>query len=131
MKNKEILIQLMRFAVVGVVAAIVDIGMLVFLKEVLNLGVLVSSTVSFSVSVVVNYILSMTVVFKGGKYTKSKEFMIFVLLNVGGFGINQLIIWIGAELLSLYYIGVKIFAMIFVTMYNFVTRKIFLENNGK
>ncbi len=131
MKNKGLLMQIMRFAVVGVIAAIVDVGVLILLKECAGIGVLVSSALSFSASVVVNYILSMTFVFEGGKQTRVKEFVIFVLLSIGGLGINQFIMWLGAEVMSLYYLGVKIFAMIFVPVYNFITRKIFLENKSK
>ena len=34
---------------------------------------------------------------------------------------------IGTGFLAFYYLWVKVFALIFVTMYNFITRKIFLE----
>jgi len=33
--------------------------------------------------------------------------------------------------LSFYYLSVKMFAMIFVPVYNFITRKLFLENKEK
>ena len=56
--------QLFRFAIVGVIAALTDVGVLVLLKELFHVDVLLSSAVSFSVSVVVNYILSMAFVFK-------------------------------------------------------------------
>ena len=45
------IIQLIRFAIVGVIAAIVDVGVLVTLKELFHVDVLVSSAVSFCVSV--------------------------------------------------------------------------------
>ena len=58
------ILQLIRFAIVGVIASIVDVGVLVTLKEVLQVDVLLSSAVSFCVSVIVNYLLSMAFVFK-------------------------------------------------------------------
>ena len=88
---------------------------------------LISSAVSFCASVIVNYILSMTFVFKGKKQNKLNEFLIFILLSIGGLLLNELIIWLGTEYLSIYYLKVKILAMIAVPVYNFVTRKIFLE----
>lgn len=131
MKNQNLLIQLVRFAVVGVIAAIVDVGTLFIFREKLGIDVLISSALSFSISVVVNYILSMAFVFHGGKQTKGKEFVIFVLLSVGGLGINQFIMWLGTEFMAFYYLWVKIFAMIFVPVYNFITRKIFLEDKNR
>lgn len=121
------ILQLIRFAIVGVVAAFVDVGVLVVLKELLQVDVLIASAISFCVSVTVNYILSMAFVFKGKKQSKLREFVIFVLLSIGGLGLNQLILWIGVTFTSIYYLVVKILAMVIVPIYNFVTRKIFLE----
>lgn len=122
------ILQLIRFAIVGVIAALVDVGTLVILKELFHVDVLLSSAVSFSVSVIVNYILSMTFVFKSKNKNKVKEFIIFVLLSIGGLGLNQLILWIGVTYTDIYYLIVKILAMMIVPIYNFVTRKIFLES---
>lgn len=119
--------QLFKFGLVGVIAAIVDVGVLVVLKELLKIDVLVSSAISFSVSVTVNYLLSMTFVFKSKKQSKLKEFIIFVLLSIGGLCLNQLILWFGVRFTSVYYLLIKVLAMIIVPIYNFITRKIFLE----
>ena len=124
---KKLIIQLIKFGIVGVIATVVDFGVLMFLKELIHIDVLVASAVAFSVSVIANYILSMLFVFKGSESGKLKEFIIFVALSIGGLLINQFIMWIGTEMLAVYYIWVKIFACIFVPIYNFVTRKIFLE----
>lgn len=125
------ILQLVKFGIVGGVAALVDVGTLVLLKECFQVDVLISSAVSFSISVVVNYILSMAFVFKSKGQNKAKEFVVFVLLSLGGLCINELIIWIGCKFLRAHYLAVKIFAMVIVPVYNFVTRKIFLEAKEK
>ena len=89
---------------------------------------ILASAISFTASVIVNYILSMKFVFKSKNQNKTNEFIIFVLLSIGGLIINQLIMWVGVRKLSAYYLYVKIFAMVFVPVYNFVTRKIFIES---
>ena len=122
------MLQLIKFAIVGIIAAIVDVGTLVILKELLNVDVLIASAISFCVSVTINYILSMAFVFKGKKQSKIKEFIIFVLLSIGGLGLNQLILWIGVEFTSINYLIIKILAMVIVPVYNFITRKVFLES---
>ena len=124
-------LQLLRFGVVGVIATFVDVGVLVILKELLHVDVLLASAISFCVSVTVNYILSMAFVFKRKKQSKLKEFIIFVLLSVGGLCFNQLILWVGVKLTSVYYLIVKLCALVIVPIYNFITRKIFLEAKGK
>ena len=124
---KKLLIQIIKFAIVGVIATLIDLGVLVALKEWMNVDVLIASAIAFCISVVANYILSMLFVFKGGKNGKVKEFMIFVILSIGGLLINQFIMWFGTEVVDIYYIIVKAFALFFVPVYNFITRKIFLE----
>ena len=128
MKLKKLILQIIKFGFVGIAASVVDVGLLILLNEVIHIDIIVSSAISFSVSVVVNYVLSMTFVFKGKGENKVKEFVVFVGLSVGGLLINQAIMWVGTELASIHYLIVKIFAMVLVPAYNFITRKIFLEN---
>ena len=127
---RKIIAQLIRFGIVGVIATVVDLGVLMFLKEIVQLKVLAASAISFSVSVTVNYILSTLFVFKSNNDNKIKEFLVFVVLSAGGLLLTQLIMWIGTEVMARYYLWVKIIAEIFVPIYNFVTRKIILEKKA-
>ena len=125
------ILQIIKFGIVGIIATFVDVGVLVALKELLSVDVLVSSAISFCVSVAVNYILSMSFVFKSKTQDKFREIVIFVLLSIGGLGINQLILWVGVTYTPAYYLIVKLFALVIVPVYNFITRKIFLESKEK
>ena len=125
------ILQIIKFGIVGVIAALVDFGTLIALKELLNVEVLVASAISFCVSVAVNYALSMAFVFKSKNENKVKEFILFLVLSAGGLCINQLVLWIGVNFLSVYYLIVKVFATLVVPVYNFITRKIFLESKEK
>ena len=127
---KKLIIQLIKFGIVGVIATLIDLAALMVLKEILDVDVLAASAVAFSVSVIANYILSMLFVFKGSDNSKVKEFIVFVALSIGGLLLNQFIMWIGTEIMMLYYLWVKVFACIFVPIYNFITRKIFLEKKS-
>ena len=124
---KKLIIQLIKFGIVGVIATLIDLAVLMVLKEFMKVDVLAASAVAFSVSVIANYILSMLFVFKSRGNSKVKEFLVFVILSIGGLLLNQFIMWIGTEFVSVYYLWVKIFATFFVPIYNFVTRKLFLE----
>ncbi len=125
------MLQLIKFGIVGIIATFVDVGVLVVLKELLHVDVLFASAISFCVSVTVNYILSMSFVFKGKKQSKLREFVVFVFLSIGGLCLNQFILWIGVKFTSIYYLAVKLLAMVIVPIYNFITRKIFLESKEK
>lgn len=127
---KKLIIQLIKFGIVGVIATLIDLAVLMLLKEFMHVDVLAASAVAFSVSVIANYILSMLFVFKGSENSKVKEFIVFVILSIGGLLLNQFIMWIGTEIMTAYYLWVKAFALVFVPIYNFVTRKIFLEKKA-
>ena len=127
---KKLIVQLIRFGIVGVIATVIDVGVLALLKEAAHMEVLVASALSFTAAVVVNYILSMLWVFKSKSENKAKEFIIFVSLSIGGLLITQLVMWLGTEVVSIYYLTVKVFAIIFESAYNFITRKIFLEKKA-
>ena len=124
---KKLIIQLIKFGIVGVIATLIDLGVLMVLKEILDVDVLAASAVAFSVSVIANYILSMLFVFESSGNSKVKEFLVFVVLSIGGLLLNQFIMWIGTEIMTAYYLWAKAFALVFVPIYNFITRKIFLE----
>ncbi len=119
--------QLFRFGVVGFTAFLIDAGLLYVLTEYLHVYYLVSSVISFIVSLIYNYILSIFWVFDVKKKQTYKEVLLFVVLSVIGLGVNQLVMYLGVDLLNIHYMLCKIIATIIVMIYNFVTRKIFIE----
>ncbi len=149
---KKLMEQIIKFGAVGFLCFFIDyiIG-LITLNIILALGVFqadgfstgsqIGSALGFTVSVIVNYILSFKFVFERKEDMNRKaEFIIFIILSVIGLGLNQLIIWVCTvpvynnvlwlqQLLgySLAYTAAKVVATAIVMVYNFVTRKIFLE----
>lgn len=125
---KHLIAQFMKFGVVGAVAFVIDYGLLALLTEVFGVNYLASATVSFTASVVFNYVASMRYVFthKEGM-SRRREFVIFVVLSVVGLGINNACMWAGVELFGIHYLLTKIVATAIVMVWNFVTRKIFLD----
>lgn len=125
---RKLIEQIMKFGVVGVIAFVIDFGVMVFLTEVFGIDPVISATVSFIISVIFNYAASMRYVFSHREgMSRTREFLIFVVLSAIGLGINDLLIWAGTDLASFDYRLVKIFATAVVMVWNFVTRKIFLE----
>lgn len=129
---EKLMKQIMKFGAVGFLCFFIDYGIMVALVELAGFQELIASGCSFVVSVTVNYILSVTVVFDADKEAnKAKQFLVFVILSLIGLGINQLIMQIGIAWLEQYmnraYMVVKIFATGVVMVYNFITRKIFIE----
>ena len=122
---KKIINQLFKFGIVGGIAFVIDYGLLYLLTEKIGIYYLASS---FSVSVIFNYIASVLWVFDVDKEkSKVRNFIYFIGLSIVGLGINELIMWGGVDKLHIYYMLVKLFATAVVMVFNFITRKMFLE----
>ncbi|MDY4739676.1 GtrA family protein [Absicoccus porci] len=125
---KNLIKQLFRFGIVGGIAFLIDYSVLFICTEYLGIYYLISSFISFTVSTVFNYIASVRWVFDvDQKKSQRRNFVLFIVFSVIGLGINQCIMWFGVEKLDLYYMLVKIGATAIVMVFNFVTRKMFLE----
>jgi len=125
---RKLMEQIVRFGVVGVIAFVIDYGVLLLLTEVAGIHYLASSAVAFVVSVIFNYILSITFVFETDQnQSKGTQFSLFALMSAGGLGINQLMMWLLSDVMFIPYQLSKFLATAVVMVYNFITRKLFLE----
>ena len=124
---KKLINQILKFGVVGIIAFLIDYSLLYVLTEFIHIHYLISAIISFSVSVIVNYILSIKWVFEVNHKQTKKDFVLFIVLSVIGLGINELIMYVMVDKLNIHYMFTKLFATAVVMVYNFITRKIFIE----
>ena len=128
----KLLKQIAKFGVVGIICFGIDYGLMVLLTEAGRLDYLFSSGISFSVSVAVNYLLSMRFVFTPKKENnRAKEFVVFVVLSIAGLLLTEILMWLGVEKLNFHYTLSKIAATGIVLLFNFTTKKNFLEQKEK
>ena len=126
--TKKLFSQIIKIGFVGGTAFVIDAGLLFLLTEFCGIHYLISGMISFTASVIYNYILSVKWVFDAKKdANKTQEFIVFIVLSVIGLGINQLFMWLFVDMMHIYYMLSKIIATVIVMVYNFITRKIFLE----
>lgn len=121
--------QIIRFGIIGGLAFLIDYALLYICTDIVGIHYLISSIISFTVSVIFNYILSIKWVFEVDERTDPKRnFLLFIIFSVIGLGINEVIMYVGVTMWEIYYMLTKIFATFIVMIFNFITRKIFLEN---
>lgn len=126
--EKKIVKQILKFGVVGGIAFLIDYVTLIICHEVFNIEVLLSTTIAFIVSVIFNYILSVKWVFDVNKEkSEKKNFVLFIIFSVIGLILTDIIMWFGTDILNITYLIIKIVATAIVMVFNFITRKLFLE----
>lgn len=128
LKNK-LLMQIIKFVFVGGTAFLIDYYLLLFLTNTMNIHYVVSNVISFCVSVIYNYILSAFWVFEMDKNkSKTQTFIVFIVLSVIGLLINTVVVFLLYDATKIFALSIsKVIATAIVMVYNFVSRKIFLE----
>lgn len=127
---KQLIQQVYRFAVVGVIATLIDFVILFILHRLFAMNYLIATAFAFIIATVFNYWASMAYIFTS-KYSgkgKSKEFTIFLVLSVLGLGLTQLLMMLFVETFRMDVMVSKIFVTGFVMVFNFVSRKILLDS---
>ncbi|MFU9945705.1 GtrA family protein [Fannyhessea vaginae] len=129
--------QICNFGIVGFIATALDYGLMIVCHECFGIDILISSTVSFALSTVFNYLASMKYVFKHkSTYSTLQEFCIFAILSIIGLMLNTLVMWLGEAVCNalaidygshMIYIYVKVLATGTVLVWNFVSRKLLLD----
>lgn len=131
MRMKKLIEQILKFGVVGVIATVIDFGALYILSQPLGMDPVVSAGISFCVSLVFNYVASMRYVFTHREdMSRSREFVIFLVLSLIGLAINEAIMAAGVAVLgssALAVMGTKVLATAIVMVWNFVSRKKWLD----
>lgn len=125
-QSDHIAIQFIRYGIVAVTAFIIDFGLLYIFTAYCHIFYLLSSILSFSISLVANYFLSVAWVFSRSAYRRSVEVTAFIIIGVIGLGLNTLIIWFCTSKLGIYYLVSKLIAVAIVFFWSFAARRYFL-----
>ncbi|MCI8929039.1 MAG: GtrA family protein [Lachnospiraceae bacterium] len=138
---KNLLNQIIKFGIVGLFCFLIDFGITTGFTNLLGIHYLISKFLGFVVSAVVNYLLSIKFVFTQKKeMDKKKEFTVFLILSAFGLLINEIVMYLcidgiyarsgqlqelvsHANMVALS----SILATGIVMVYNFISRKLFLE----
>lgn len=138
---KQLINQIIKFGIVGFFCFFVDFGVTNVLSGLFGVHYLIAKFFGFVVSAIVNYLLSIKYVFTHKKeMDKKKEFTVFIILSAIGLVINEIVMYICVDgiymhsdplqnLISedLMVMAGTVIATAVVMVYNFISRKLFLE----
>ncbi|MGP1443506.1 MAG: GtrA family protein [Dialister pneumosintes] len=123
--DKERIEEVIRFLIVGGGCFLLEYILLYVLTEYMHIGYLVSSTIAFTVSLLVNYILCLLVVFNV-KHQSSLEIGLFIITSLIGLIINQGVMWFLVEIIAWWYMFAKVIASGIVMIWNYITKRYIL-----
>ncbi len=135
-KLKRAAYEFLRYAVVGGLAFLVDIGVLYLCKEHLLNSVpytlYISTAIGFLAGLTTNYLLCLKYVFLSAKGTSQgrthKDRLIFVVIGVVGLAMNEAGMKLGVEVIRINYLIVKIVVTGIVLVWNYLARKFLIFN---
>lgn len=138
---RKLIEQILKFGVVGIIAFLIDWGILNLLVGLFHMNNVIAGTISFLISLVFNYLASMKYVFKHRPdMARWMEILIFFVSAVIGLLINMLILWLSTYGMSpnaavtqhgeylLRTNGGKLIATVIVSIWNFIIRKWLLDD---
>lgn len=123
----SIIAQVPRALLVSVLAALLDVTLLIFFKEVFLWPVGLSAVISYLFGGVLQYVLCSLWVFGKTPDNPAIGFAVFTLLSLGGLIITIATIQLLAQL-SCHYALAKIVALGLAFVWNFSTRRVFVFN---
>lgn len=135
MKNKEVLIEFIRYVFVGGTAFVIDILTLYFFKTKVfltlgDIGIYISTALGFIAGLIFNYIFSLIFVFKSAKEEKKGRnifsFLLFSLIGVIGLFLTEAGMYVGVDLFNINYLLTKIVVAAVVLIWNYVARKVLI-----
>ncbi len=140
LKNKDKILEFLRYVLVGGLAAVVDIfvNWLVLYKILQGTKddiwkVIVAVALGFIFGTIVNFTLSNLFVFRKADQQKRgktvKGFVISLVIGLIGLGLTELFTFIGTRFIpdgSLIYVILSCFVKVIVLFWNFIARKIFI-----
>jgi putative flippase GtrA len=115
--------RIIRYFVVGGIAATVDLAVFALFARVLGYNYLVVAFFSFMLATAVNYLLCIAFVFQSGvRFRKHAEITMTFLVSGFGLVINQATLWFLVEKLAIDMVLAKVCATAAVFLWNYGAR---------
>ena len=113
------LIQFIKFCVVGASGLLVDFGITYLCKEKIKLNKYIANSLGFIAAASSNYLLNRMWTFENTDPNISTQYLLFIIISLIGLGINNGVIYLVLRKRDYNFYIVKVFAIAVVTLWNF------------
>lgn len=113
------IIQFIKFCVVGASGLLVDFGITYLCKEKIKLNKYIANSLGFIAAASSNYLLNRMWTFENTDPNISTQYLLFIIISLIGLGINNGVIYLVLHKRDYNFYIVKIFAIAVVTLWNF------------
>ena len=124
----DLIKQLLKYESTAIICGVIDYGLLILLVEIFHIHYFWASLAALLTAMVVQYLLNFRFVFETAQKHQIRKFIGYAILGCIGIGLNQLIVYLAVSRVGLHYLGGKICSSVLVGIYNFTSRKLYLEN---
>ncbi len=118
--NQAYFFKFIKFGLVGFSGLFIDFGITYLTKEKLNIPKYIANAIGFITAATSNYILNRVWTFQSKNPEVMVEFTEFFLISLIGLGLNTLLLWILVSKFKMNFYLAKVFAIGFVTIWNFL-----------
>ena len=113
------IIQFIKFWVVGASGLLVDFGITYLCKEKIKLNKYIANSLGFIAAASSNYLLNRMWTFENTDPNISTQYLLFIIISLIGLGINNGVIYLVLRKRDYNFYIVKVFAIAVVTLWNF------------
>ena len=110
---------LISFLQVGIIASLVDLGLLYVFTEHFGIWYLLSAAASYICGMIVSYTLNKRFTFHNVNKQYLRQFFLFALVSASGLVVNISVIFLAVTFFSIYYLYAKVIAIGITFFWNY------------
>ncbi|MBU7038226.1 MAG: GtrA family protein [Theionarchaea archaeon] len=119
------LIQFVKFCLVGSTGALINLGLLYLLTEFCHMWYILSAAVGFTVAVLNNFVWNRSWTFKNKSPRIPRQLLLFFIINVISLCINLSVLYMLTEYAGMWYMKAQIVAILVAVSNNFLGNRRF------
>lgn len=124
------IMKFLKFTAVGFSGLLVDYAFTYIFKEWVRVQKYVANSIGFTIAASTNYILNRIWTFESDNPDIAIEYTSFLIISLIGLGINNLVLWLILKNFKINFYVAKFFAIVVVTLWNFLANFFITFNQG-